>query len=58
MLAASLVPVGATPAGASTEEESTFTVAYLNEVDSFNPFLGIEASSFEIRSSRAPRASW
>ena len=26
----------------------TFTVAYLNEVDSFNPFLGIEASSFEM----------
>jgi peptide/nickel transport system substrate-binding protein len=26
----------------------TFTVAYLNEVDSFNPFLGIEAESFEM----------
>jgi peptide/nickel transport system substrate-binding protein len=48
LLAASLAPVGATPAGASTDEESTFTVAYLNEVDSFNPFLGIEASSFEM----------
>ena len=29
-------------------EPVTFTVAYLNEVDSFNPFLGIEASSFEM----------
>ncbi|MGA9746694.1 MAG: ABC transporter substrate-binding protein, partial [Nocardioides sp.] len=26
----------------------TFTVALLNEVDSFNPFLGIEAESFEM----------
>jgi peptide/nickel transport system substrate-binding protein len=40
-----------TPAQAEETAEGepfTFTVAYLNEVDSFNPFLGIEASSFEM----------
>jgi peptide/nickel transport system substrate-binding protein len=26
----------------------TFTVAFMNEVDSFNPFLGIEAESYEM----------
>ncbi len=36
------------PAQASEQEPVTFTVAYLNEVDSFNPFLGIEAESFEM----------
>ncbi len=49
VVAASLAPAAAAPAGAATdEEEAIFTVAYLNEVDSFNPFLGIEASSFEM----------
>jgi peptide/nickel transport system substrate-binding protein len=36
----------AAPANA-TNEKVTFTVALLNEVDSFNPFVGIEAESFE-----------
>lgn len=36
------------PAGATEEEPATFTVAILNEVDSFNPFLGIEAESYEM----------
>jgi len=35
-------------AGAAAEEKVTFTVAILNEVDSFNPFLGIEAESYEM----------
>ena len=44
-LAAALAP----PATAAADEEpTTFTVAFLNEVDSFNPFLGIEAESFEM----------
>ncbi len=29
-------------------EDSTFTVGLDNEVDSFNPFLGIEAPSYEM----------
>jgi len=33
---------------AATEEELTYTVAFMNEVDSFNPFLGIEVESFEM----------
>ncbi len=33
--------------GASADDKVTFTVALLNEVDSFNPFLGIEVPSFE-----------
>ena len=48
-MAASLAPgLSLAPAQASEDEPVTFTVAYLNEVDSFNPFLGIEASSFEM----------
>lgn len=39
---------GPTPATASDEEQVTFTVALMNEVDSFNPFLGYEAPSFEM----------
>ncbi len=35
------------PANAS-DEKVTFTVALLNEVDSFNPFVGIEATSYEM----------
>jgi peptide/nickel transport system substrate-binding protein len=33
--------------GADGGEKAAFTVALLNEVDSFNPFLGIEAESYE-----------
>lgn len=43
-----LVPSAAQPAGATSEKEVTFTVALVNEVDSFNPFLGFEAPSFEM----------
>jgi peptide/nickel transport system substrate-binding protein len=43
---AAVLPAAA-PASAS-EEPARFTVAYLNEVDSFNPFVGIEATSFEM----------
>jgi peptide/nickel transport system substrate-binding protein len=38
---------GSEPTGGSPGS-STFTVALLNEVDSFNPFNGIEASSYEM----------
>ncbi len=49
VVVASLAPgLSLAPAQASEDEPVTFTVAYLNEVDSFNPFLGIEASSFEM----------
>ena len=37
-----------TPASGAADEPVVFTVALQNEVDSFNPFLGIEASSFEM----------
>ncbi len=53
-LLAALVPLGLASAGsaAATETEGggdlTFTVAMDNEVDSFNPFLGIEAESYEM----------
>jgi peptide/nickel transport system substrate-binding protein len=42
-----LAPPALQPA-AGTEEPVTFTVAFGNEVDSFNPFLGIEAESYEM----------
>jgi peptide/nickel transport system substrate-binding protein len=42
------IPAGATQPAASSEKPTTFTVALLNEVDSFNPFLGIEVESFEM----------
>ena len=47
---AALVLPGAllAPAQASTDEPVTFTIAFTNEVDSFNPFLGIEAESYEM----------
>lgn len=55
MFAALLVPLGivaGSPAAATEGEDSgekvTFTVGLLNEVDSFNPFGGIEAPSFEM----------
>ncbi|MGZ5403090.1 MAG: ABC transporter substrate-binding protein [Nocardioides sp.] len=41
------VPALATPAAQATEEEVTFTVAILDEVDSFNPFNGFQAASYE-----------
>lgn len=45
-----LVPAQAgTPrAGTGEDDPTTFTVGFLNEVDSFNPFLGIEAESFDM----------
>ncbi len=47
---ASLTPalaLGGSASGAA-DEPVTFTVAVQNDVDSFNPFLGIEATSFEM----------
>ncbi len=38
----------AAPAGRPQADGGTFTVGLSNEVDSFNPFLGIEATSFEM----------
>ncbi|MGL5810018.1 MAG: ABC transporter substrate-binding protein [Nocardioides sp.] len=41
--------VGTTPATSQAADEKVrFTVALLNEVDSFNPFLGVEAPSYEM----------
>ncbi len=46
---ASLAPgLALSPVRAAESDPVRFTVAYLNEVDSFNPFLGIEAESFEM----------
>jgi peptide/nickel transport system substrate-binding protein len=47
-LTSSLAAATLQPAGGAEEESLTFTVAMDNEVDSFNPFLGIEAESFEM----------
>ena len=49
MLAACLAPGLATApaAQASADDDVTFTIGMINEVDSFNPFLGIEATSYE-----------
>ncbi len=44
-------PVAAGSGGGGSESpggSTTFTMALLNEVDSFNPFLGIEATSYEM----------
>jgi peptide/nickel transport system substrate-binding protein len=38
----------APPSAAADKEKVTFTVGLLNQPDSFNPFLGIEAESFEM----------
>ena len=50
MLGATLLPGALTtaPAGAAADDPVTFVVALTNEVDSFNPFLGIEAESYEM----------
>lgn len=47
---AALLPGLAMPMSVSSAADGdvTFTVALLNEVDSFNPFLGIEAESYEM----------
>lgn len=48
-MATALAPgLGLAGAAQGAEDPVTFTVALQNEVDSFNPFLGIEASSFEM----------
>lgn len=39
---------GGPAASAAADDPVIFTVALQNEVDSFNPFLGIEAASFEM----------
>jgi len=51
LLLASLAPalsLGTPTSPAAAADKVTFTVAMTNEVDSFNPFLGIEAESFEM----------
>jgi peptide/nickel transport system substrate-binding protein len=48
LLGALLVPGSMTTPSASAVGGGTFTVGLSNEVDSFNPFLGIEATSFEM----------
>ncbi len=48
-LSAAAVSVAGTPSSATAAEEKvTFKVGITNEVDSFNPFLGIEAESYEM----------
>lgn len=47
LLATVLTPVGAATA-AEGDDPVTFTVGLKNEVDSFNPFLGVEAASYEM----------
>ncbi|MEZ5095261.1 MAG: ABC transporter substrate-binding protein [Nocardioides sp.] len=48
LLLAWVAPALALAGPAQSADKVTFTVALQNEVDSFNPFLGIEASSFEM----------
>jgi peptide/nickel transport system substrate-binding protein len=54
LVVAALALSGATPgapadaAAAASPGKVTFTVGMLNNVDSFNPFLGIEAESYEM----------
>src|SRR5215217_404340 len=52
LVAATLLPAAvlssSPPAQAAAADGGTFTVGLGNEVDSFNPFLGIEATSFEM----------
>ena len=49
LVAVGLVCVGPlAPSAQAAKQKSTFTVALLNNVDSFNPFLGIEAESYEM----------
>jgi peptide/nickel transport system substrate-binding protein len=48
LLGPGLVPGPTAPAAQASEDEVTFTVAFLNEVDSFNPFNGFEAPSYEM----------
>ena len=49
LVATALLPAAALqPGPANAADGATFTVALTNEVDSFNPFLGIEAASFEM----------
>ncbi len=50
---AALSGLAGAPASSATEDASsapatTFTVGILNNVDSFNPFLGVEAESYEM----------
>jgi peptide/nickel transport system substrate-binding protein len=47
-LAATGPAVFAPPSAAADKEKVTFTVGLLNDPDSFNPFVGIEAESFEM----------
>ena len=46
--AAALLGAGGAPATAADGDKTGFNIALLNEVDSFNPFLGIEAESYEM----------
>src|SRR6478735_9150182 len=48
LLAAVTGPALLTPAHAAQDSKVIFTVGMGNEVDSFNPFLGIEAESYEM----------
>ncbi len=51
LVASALVPammLPSSPAASAAADGGTFTVGLSNEVDSFNPFLGIEAPSFEM----------
>lgn len=43
-----VVPAATADGADETDEETTFTVGIGNAVDSFNPFLGIEAESYEM----------
>ena len=53
VLALSAALVGASSSAGASEESSsepvTFTVAFLNDADSLNPFTGYEAASYELQ---------
>src|SRR3954471_19690700 len=48
MAVAALLAAGATPSSAADSPKSRFTVAFTGEVDNLNPFLGVEANSYEM----------
>ena len=48
LVALSLSSLHSPATASAADEKVTFTVGITNEVDSFNPFLGIEAESYEM----------
>jgi peptide/nickel transport system substrate-binding protein len=48
LAAALLVPLTVSQPASGADKKTTFTVALTSDLDSFNPFLGVEANSYEM----------